>query len=54
MPRKIRCQVESITDHGGHVYTIDLKPECSVPLFRPGQFLHLTVNDYDPSGYWPE
>jgi ferredoxin-NADP reductase len=25
-----------------------------VPPFRPGQFLHLTVDDYDPSGFWPE
>lgn len=54
MPRKIRCEIESITDHGGHVYTVDLKPEMNVPSFRPGQFLHLTVDDYDPSGFWPE
>ena len=54
MPRKIRCAVESITDHGGRVYTVDLKPEVSVPSFRPGQFLHLAVDDYDPSGFWPE
>jgi ferredoxin-NADP reductase len=54
MPRKIRCTVEAITDHGGHVYTVDLKPEIPVPLFRPGQFLHLTVDDFDPSSFWPE
>ena len=54
MPRKIRCAVESITDHGGRVYTVDLVPQSAVPGFRPGQFLHLTVDDYDPSGFWPE
>jgi ferredoxin-NADP reductase len=54
MPRKIRCTVESITDHGGRVYTVDLAPANPVPSFRPGQFLHLTVDDYDPSGFWPE
>jgi len=54
MPRKIRCIVEAITDHGGRVYTLDLKPEGLVPSFRPGQFLHLTVDAYDPSGFWPE
>lgn len=54
MPRKIRCAIESITDHGGRVYTVDLKPETSVPAFLPGQFLHLTVDDYDPASFWPE
>ncbi|MGA2278799.1 MAG: FAD-dependent oxidoreductase [Verrucomicrobiota bacterium] len=54
MPRKIRCTVESITDHGGRVYTVDLAPQSVVPGFKPGQFLHLTVDDYDPSGFWPE
>ena len=26
MPRKIRCTVEAIIDHGGRVYTVDLVP----------------------------
>jgi ferredoxin-NADP reductase len=54
MPRKIRCTVENIINHGGRVYTVDLVPATSVPPFRPGQFLHLTVDDYDPAGFWPE
>ena len=54
MPRRIRCLVEAITDHGERVYSIDLAPVSPVPSFRPGQFLHLTVDDYDPSSFWPE
>jgi ferredoxin-NADP reductase len=54
MPRKLRCAVKAITDHGGRVYTVDLEPSATVPSFRPGQFLHLTVDDYDPSSFWPE
>jgi NAD(P)H-flavin reductase len=54
VPRKIHCHVESITDHGGRVFTVDLAPASPVPSFRPGQFLHLTVDEYDPSGFWPE
>jgi ferredoxin-NADP reductase len=54
MPRKIRCTVDAISDHGGQVYTVDLVPTLPVPSFRPGQFLHLTVDDYDPSSFWPE
>ena len=54
MPRKIRCTVADIIDHGGRVYTVDLVPATSVPQFQPGQFLHLTADDYDPAGFWPE
>jgi len=54
MPQKIRCQVADIIDHGEHVYTVDLLPERPVPRFQPGQFLHLALDPYDPSGFWPE
>jgi ferredoxin-NADP reductase len=54
MPRKIRCTVETVTDHGERVYTVALVPQVPVPAFRPGQFLHLTIDDYDPSGFWPD
>ena len=54
MARKIRCMVELVTDHGDQVYTVDLRPERPLPSFRPGQFLHLTLDEYDPSGFWPE
>jgi len=52
--QKIRCRVERIIDHGGRVYSVDLTPERRVPLFQPGQFLHLALDAYDPSGFWPE
>ncbi len=54
MPRKIRCTVEALTDHGGRVYTVDLRPDKPLPSFKPGQFLHLTVDEFDPSSFWPE
>ena len=53
-PQKLRCLVNKITDHGDHVYTVDLTPERPLPRFKPGQFLHLTLDDYDPSGFWPD
>ena len=40
--------------HGKHVYTVELSPERPAPRFRPGQFLHLALDAYDPSGFWPE
>jgi len=53
-PQKLRCQVNKITNHGDHVCTVDFAPERPVPRFKPGQFLHLALDDYDPSGFWPE
>ena len=53
-PQKLRCQVNKITNYGDHVYTVDLAPERPLPRFKPGWFLHLALDDYDPSGFWPE
>lgn len=52
--QKLRCEVQRLVHHGDHVYTIDLASHKLFPLFEPGQFLHLALDDYDPSGYWPE
>lgn len=53
-PRKLRCTVARIVNHGDHVYTVELLTEQLVPIFKPGQFLHLALDDYDPAGFWPE
>jgi len=52
--QKLRCRVEQIVNHGERVYTVDLIPERRAPVFRPGQFLHLALDEYDPSGFWPD
>ena len=52
--RRIKCVVSGITDHGEHVYTLDLEPSIAVPHFKPGQFLHLAIDPYDGAGFWPE
>jgi ferredoxin-NADP reductase len=52
--RRIRCVVRGVTDHGDHVYTVVLEPTMPVPSFRPGQFLHLALDPYEPDGFWPE
>jgi len=54
LARKIHCTISAISAHGGGVYTVDLTPAGILPPFRPGQFAHLTVDDYDPSSFWPE
>jgi len=52
--QKIRCTVEKIIPYGEGVYTVDFMAERPVPRFRPGQFLHLALDPYDPSGFWPD
>lgn len=52
--QKLPCWVEQIVRHGEHVYTVTLRPERPAPWFRPGQFMHLALDAYDPSGFWPE
>jgi ferredoxin-NADP reductase len=52
--QKLRCVVDRLVAHGERVYTLALRPERRVPRFRAGQFLHLALDPYDPSGFWPE
>jgi ferredoxin-NADP reductase len=54
MPQKLGCVVERVVSHGERVYTLALRPERLMPRFRAGQFLHLALDPYDPSGFWPE
>lgn len=52
--QKLRCVVERVASHGERVYTLTLRPERRAPKFRAGQFLHLAIDPYDPSRFWPE
>jgi ferredoxin-NADP reductase len=52
--RKIPCVVRAVTDHGEHVYTVELEPTMAVSRFKPGQFLHLALDTPEPGGFWPE
>lgn len=52
--QKLACVVERIVDHGERVYTLTLRPDRAVPRFRAGQFLHLALDRYDPTSFWPD
>jgi ferredoxin-NADP reductase len=52
--RKIPCVVQAVTDHGERVYSVELRPSTAVAQFKPGQFLHLALDAYEPGGFWPE
>lgn len=53
-PQKVPCAVSEIVSHGNQVYTVELTSESVFPRFNCGQFLHLTLDEYDPSSFWPE
>jgi ferredoxin-NADP reductase len=52
--RRIDCVVTALQAHGGHVYTVQMKPSAPLPRFKPGQFLHFALDEYQPGGFWPE
>jgi ferredoxin-NADP reductase len=53
-PVKLPTIVENVIVHTDSVKTILVRPERRCPSFKPGQFLHLAIDPYDPSFNWPE
>jgi NAD(P)H-flavin reductase len=52
---KVHCQVANVIERGEGTYVVELDPLSRIPRFKAGQFLHLTVDEYDPAGgFWPE
>jgi len=53
-PVKLPAEVENIIHHVDGVKSFIMKPLKHCPNFKPGQFLHLAIDEYDPSFHWPE
>jgi NAD(P)H-flavin reductase len=54
-PVKITGVIADIKVHDKEVYTLSIVSPKNIPRFKAGQFLHLTLDDYDPEGgFWPE
>ena len=52
--RKLKTTIIEIISFSDGVKLFKLKPEKRIPRFKPGQFLHLAIDSYDPSFNWPE
>lgn len=52
--KKYRAEVLHIINKVDGIYTVELKSLSGSFKYQPGQFLHLTLDEYDPSGQWPE
>jgi glycine betaine catabolism B len=53
-PVKIRATVQKMIKHTDSVASYVFTPQGRVPKFHAGQFLHLALDEYDPSIGWPE
>jgi ferredoxin-NADP reductase len=54
MVKKYRTIVSAIEHSLPDVYTLTLTLQDGKFRYKPGQFLHLTLDEYDPSQQWPE
>jgi len=52
--KKIPARVVNIYNQIGGVYTLEFESLGKPFKYEPGQFLHLALDEYDPSGQWPE
>lgn len=52
--KKYKVEVVAIENKIQGVYTLELKSLSGKFKYLPGQFLHLALDEYDPSGAWPD
>jgi ferredoxin-NADP reductase len=53
-PVHFKATVSEIIIHSPEVHSYSLVSERRLPRFMPGQFIHLSLEAYDPSTFWPE
>jgi len=53
-PKKYKAEVVSIINRVDNVYTIEFRSLSGPFKYLPGQFLHLALDEYDPSFGWPD
>jgi ferredoxin-NADP reductase len=53
LAKKYRAETVSIQNPAAGVYTLEFRSEKRFK-FAPGEFLHLALDEYEPSGAWPE
>ncbi len=53
-PVHFNATVRKVERHTPDVASLWLESERRLPRFLPGQFIHLSLDEYDPSSHWPE
>jgi ferredoxin-NADP reductase len=54
MVKKYSAEVVSVIHPVDNIYTVELRSLSGRFRFHPGQFLHLALDEYDPSAAWPD
>lgn len=54
LAKKYQCEIVSINNPVSGVYTVEFSPVSGKFKYKPGQFMHLALDDYDPSAAWPD
>jgi len=52
--KKYKSEVVSVENPVADIRTVTLRPLEKTYKYNPGQFLHLALDEYDPSRPWPE
>lgn len=52
--KKYKAEVISVVNQVDNIYTAEFKSNSGKFKYLPGQFLHLALDEYDPSFGWPE
>jgi ferredoxin-NADP reductase len=53
-PIRFPASVAQVIRHTPDVASYRLRADKRLPRFRPGQFIHLTLEPFDPASFWPE
>ncbi len=53
-PIRFPATVAQVIRHTPDVATYHLRADKRLPRFTPGQFIHLTLEPFDPASFWPE
>ena len=53
-PIHFPATIVQVIRHSPDVVSLILESQKRLPKFAPGQFLHLSLDEYDPSRHWPE
>ena len=53
-PVHFNATITTVIRHSPDVVSLVLESHKRLPRFAPGQFLHISMDMYDPSRHWPE
>jgi ferredoxin-NADP reductase len=53
-PIKVAAQISEVIQHADDLRSFIMVPTRRIPVFAPGQFLHLALDAYESGSHWPD